>query len=51
MSKIEVWKDIPEYEGLYKASTLGRVREKNKTSLTTYLMVIRLLSSNFKLTS
>lgn len=22
----EIWKDIPEYEGLYQASTLGRVR-------------------------
>lgn len=28
ISKIEVWKDIPEYEGLYEASTLGRVRSK-----------------------
>ena len=22
----EVWKDIPEYEGLYQASTLGRIK-------------------------
>ena len=22
----EIWKDIPEYEGLYQASTLGRIR-------------------------
>ena len=24
----EVWKDIPEYEGLYEASSHGRVRSK-----------------------
>lgn len=33
ISKIEVWKDIPEYEGLYEASTLGRIRtEEGKTT-------------------
>ena len=25
-STIEIWKDIPEYEGLYQISTLGRVK-------------------------
>ena len=30
---IEEWKDIPEYEGLYQASTLGRIRtHPNKTT-------------------
>lgn len=29
MSK-EIWKDIPEYEGLYQVSTLGRVRSHDK---------------------
>lgn len=24
-TKIEIWKDIPDYEGLYKASNLGRI--------------------------
>lgn len=24
----EIWKDIPEYEGLYEASSLGRIRTK-----------------------
>ena len=26
---IEVWKDIPEYEGLYQVSNLGNVRSLN----------------------
>ena len=26
---IEVWKDIPEFEGLYQASNLGNVRSLN----------------------
>lgn len=26
----EIWKDIPEYEGLYQISNLGRVRHINK---------------------
>ena len=26
---IEVWKDIPEYEGLYQASNLGNIRSLN----------------------
>lgn len=26
----EIWKDIPEYEGIYKISNLGRVKSKNK---------------------
>ena len=25
----EVWKDIPNFEGIYQASTLGRIRTKN----------------------
>ena len=25
---METWRDIPEYEGLYEASTLGRIRTK-----------------------
>ena len=29
MSK-EIWKDIPEYEGLYQASNLGRVRSLDR---------------------
>ena len=28
MSMEEIWKDIPSYEGLYEASTLGRIRTK-----------------------
>jgi hypothetical protein len=27
----EIWKDIPDYEGLYQASTFGRIRGVNKT--------------------
>lgn len=30
MSK-EIWRDIPEYEGLYQASTLGRIRSLDTT--------------------
>lgn len=31
----EIWKDIPDYEGLYEASNLGRIRtHKNKTTYT-----------------
>ena len=34
MSKIEeIWKDIPNYEGLYQASTLGRIRSLTRTHL------------------
>ena len=29
----EVWKDIPEYEGLYQASTLGRIRSVDRLIL------------------
>jgi hypothetical protein len=28
--KIEIWKDIPEYEGLYQASNLSRFRSLNR---------------------
>lgn len=35
MDKKEVWKDIPNYEGLYEASSLGRIRtHKNKITYT-----------------
>lgn len=27
----EVWKDIPDYEGIYQASTLGRIKSLEKT--------------------
>ncbi|WP_288638854.1 NUMOD4 domain-containing protein [uncultured Lentilactobacillus sp.] len=27
----EGWKDIPNYEGLYEASSLGRIRSRNRT--------------------
>lgn len=31
----EIWKDIPNYEGIYEASTCGRIRTKTgKTTLT-----------------
>ena len=31
----EIWKDIPGYEGLYEASSFGRIRShKNKTTYT-----------------
>lgn len=31
----EIWKDIPDYEGIYEASNLGRIRtHKNKTTYT-----------------
>ena len=30
---IEEWKDIPEYEGLYQVSNLGRVKSLEKTKL------------------
>lgn len=28
--RLEEWKDIPNYEGLYQASTLGRIRSVDK---------------------
>ena len=31
---IEVWKDIPHYEGRYQASTLGNIRSIKRTKLT-----------------
>ena len=35
--KNEIWKDIPNYEGLYEASSLGRIRTKeNKITYTKY---------------
>ena len=34
MSKNEEWKDIPNYEGYYQASNLGRIRSLDRTVLT-----------------
>lgn len=35
MSEIEIWKSIPDYEGIYEASNLGRIRTvKSKTTFT-----------------
>ena len=31
MKEKEIWKDIPEYEGYYQASSLGRVRSVDRT--------------------
>lgn len=31
MSEEEIWKDIPNYEGLYQASTLGRIKSLPKS--------------------
>lgn len=28
--EVEVWKDIPEYEGLYQASTFGKIRSLDR---------------------
>lgn len=28
-ARIETWKDVPNYEGLYQASTMGRIRSSN----------------------
>lgn len=30
MDEIEIWKDVPGYEGLYQVSTFGRVRSYDK---------------------
>ena len=35
MSNMEEWKDIPNYEGYYQASNLGRVRSLDRNVLTT----------------
>lgn len=32
----EVWKDIPNYEGLYQASTLGRIKSLKRTAKKEY---------------
>ena len=31
MEEKEIWKDIPEFEGLYQVSNLGRVRSLDRT--------------------
>lgn len=28
---IEIWKDIPQFEGLYQVSNMGRVRSLSRT--------------------
>lgn len=28
--KCEIWKDIPEYKGMYQASNLGRIRSMDR---------------------
>ena len=43
----EIWKDIPDYEGLYQVSNLGRVkslRRKIKTGIGTFIKKQRILS-------
>jgi len=35
----EIWKDIPEYVGLYQISNLGRVRRINKNKHILYQKV------------
>lgn len=32
MNNIEIWKDIPGYEGYYQVSTFGRVKSVNRTT-------------------
>ena len=32
--KEEIWKDVPDYEGYYQASNLGRVRSLDRTVTT-----------------
>lgn len=32
----EIWKDIPNFEGLYKASNLGRIKNKRNKILKTH---------------
>jgi len=44
LASIEVWKDIPEWEGLYQASTFGRIK-----SLDRFIAVGRWKSSILKL--
>lgn len=34
--RIEYWKDIPGYEGLYQASNLGRIKNKNGLVMKTF---------------
>ena len=36
MEQIEIWKDIPEYEGKYQVSNLGRVKSLQRWSGTKY---------------
>lgn len=37
----EIWKDIPNYEGLYQASNLGRIKSLEKQVWNNHQMVVR----------
>ena len=51
MDNLEIWKDIPEYEGLYQVSNLGKVKSlarKNKNRVNQEkLMKLKLNSSGY----
>lgn len=38
----EVWKDVPEYEGLYQISNLGRVKSLSRTVFHPFLKAVRI---------
>jgi len=38
MEEIEIWKDVPEYEGYYQVSNLGRVRSVDRLALNGFCM-------------
>lgn len=38
----EIWKDIPEWEGFYQASTFGRVRSVDRVLITQNCLWIRM---------
>ena len=40
--RIEIWKDIPQYEGLYQASTFGRIKSLSKCGRKEVIMKPRL---------
>lgn len=42
--RIEVWKDIPGFEGLYQASTLGRIRSLNYRKVPGRIAVLSLFT-------
>lgn len=41
MNEIEIWKDIPEYEGYYQCSNLGRVKSLARKILDKNKLIIR----------